>query len=345
MKKTLLKKLLAVSLALATLTFAGCQKEEPVNSDENPSENISQNDVVNQEETSQEVESTDKDEKESTKQEESSKKPVEDKTDKQDTSETKKPATNNKIIDLKSVELSKYGITSNHEISKPYSTSLGNVYLVRDYCEEYSSKTYLFVTTKEKVLVIDTGMDYLPSAIKLDNSYEIGFADLDGEKGEEIVLNMGNGGNGGAGGHDSYIYKIFESRIAEMEQPAEPDEMNGFSFRFKAPFKMVVTHECNNEEFVIEMKGNEEHEGFFDKNGTPERAEPGAMLDSYFIFEPVKLSDGSYGVRRVQYTWIASHANCAGWAETIIRYNINSKQFEVVAASFYDVDYDIYQAQ
>ena len=66
MKKSLFKKIIAVLLAFATLMFAGCQKDEPVN-EENPSESISQN--VDEETTSQEVESSDKDE-ETTKQEE-----------------------------------------------------------------------------------------------------------------------------------------------------------------------------------------------------------------------------------------------------------------------------------
>ena len=72
MKISLLKKLIAVSLAFATLMFAGCSKDEPVN-EENPSENISQN-VDESESTSQNVESTDKEETESTEKEETSKK-------------------------------------------------------------------------------------------------------------------------------------------------------------------------------------------------------------------------------------------------------------------------------
>lgn len=71
MKFSLLKKIIAVSLVFATLMFAGCQKDEPVN-DDNPSEEISQNDVVQEnnsvEETS-EVEETKPTEEETTKKE------------------------------------------------------------------------------------------------------------------------------------------------------------------------------------------------------------------------------------------------------------------------------------
>lgn len=335
MKNSLFKKIIAVSLALSTLMFAGCSKDKPV-SEESPSESITQN---IDESTTQDAESTDKEETESTK-EESSKKPAEDKTNKQEATETKKPANDKKAIDLKTVKLSQYGISSDYEISKAYPILLGNVYVVRDYCEEYLAKTYIFVTTTEKVLMIESGD--CPKGVTLNDSYEIYFADLDGEKGEEILFSMFNGGNGGP---SCYIYKVYESRIAEMEQPADPDELNGFSFRFEAPFKMVVTHECNNEESVIEMKGNEEHERFFNKNGTPAMDEPSPMFDSYLVFEPIKLSDGSYGVRRAQSVSIGSHANCAGWAETIIKYNKNTKQFAIVDANFYDADYDIYKAQ
>ncbi len=150
MKNSLFKKIIAVSLAFATLMFAGCQKDEPVNND-NPSENISQN--VDEETALQEVESTDKDE-ETTKQEETSKKPVEDKTNKQEATETKKPVTDKKIIDLKSVDLSQYGISSNNKISEPYETLKGNFYYVCDYGagENDKFKTYRFFTTDHDVM-------------------------------------------------------------------------------------------------------------------------------------------------------------------------------------------------
>ena len=61
MKESLFKKLIAILLALATLVLAGCQNNESVNED-NPLENISQNDVVNQEENSQKEETSDKEE-------------------------------------------------------------------------------------------------------------------------------------------------------------------------------------------------------------------------------------------------------------------------------------------
>ena len=56
MKKSAFKKIIAVSLAFATLMFVGCSKDEPVNNDENPSESILQNDVIN---TENNVETTD----------------------------------------------------------------------------------------------------------------------------------------------------------------------------------------------------------------------------------------------------------------------------------------------
>ena len=65
MKNSLFKKIIAVLLALATLMLAGCSKDEPVNND-NPSENISQEEVVNQEED--DVETTDLDNDDSTNQ-------------------------------------------------------------------------------------------------------------------------------------------------------------------------------------------------------------------------------------------------------------------------------------
>ncbi len=161
-----------MSLAFATLTFAGCQKDEPVNNDENPSESILQN---VDESTSKDEESTDKEETESTK-EESSKKPADDKTNKQEVTETKKFANDKKVIDLKTVKLSQYGISSDNEISKAYPISLENVYVVRDYQDEYSARTYIFVTTTDKVLMIES--EECPKEVTLNDSYEIYFANF-----------------------------------------------------------------------------------------------------------------------------------------------------------------------
>lgn len=287
--------IIAVVVIILGLVFLGPDKDTGA---ENPSENITQNEEMN------EIVNWEG-----------------------DTFEAVKEA-----IDLNSVDLSEYGISDDHEISTPYPVSDGFVYVVRDFIDEWSSKTYVFYTTADKVIYGETESDIPRFEGSIDEVIYITSADLDGVSGEEIVLNMPNGGNAG---YESYILKINEDEVIVMQSFFGMEDANGFSFRFEAPFKMVVTNEIDDDEYIIDMKGNEEHERFFDAEGNPEMDGPEPMMDGYFIFEPVQIDDG-YGVRRVQHTSIASHANCAGFAETVVKY-VDGK-FEVVDARFLSAD-------
>ncbi len=254
MKKSLFKKIIAVSLAFVTLMFAGCQKDEPVNNDENPSESISQN--VDEETTSQEVESSDKDE-ETTKQEETSKKEVEDTTDE----DSVKLDIMKETIDLNSVDLTKYGLTKDNDISVPYPTSLGCVYVVRDYGKE-EEQTYLFVTTKDKVMYLNTEF---PSygQIPVEKAHSLTTGDLDGKKGEEIVLLANTGGNGGAGIYCNGIYKINNGKIVEMTISDEAP----FEVSLEAPYTVVFRNKKLN--FEEKIVCDTDYEMLFDEKGNP----------------------------------------------------------------------------
>ncbi|MBQ8765221.1 MAG: hypothetical protein IJZ16_00275 [Clostridia bacterium] len=260
MKKSLFKKILAISLAFATLTFAGCQNNEPV-VDDNPSENISQN---VDEETSQEVESTDKNETESTKQEESSQE-----IDKNQSSiddimgvGATAPTVMKETIDLKSIDLKKYGLTDDNDISVPYPTSLGCAYVVRDYGKA-EEQTYLFVTTKDKVMYLNTEF---PSAgrIPVEEAHSLSTGDLDSEKGEEIVLLANTGGNGGAGIFCNGIYKISNGKIIEMKISNEEP----FKVSLEAPYTVVFKNKKLN--FEEKIVCDSDYESLFDDNGNPE---------------------------------------------------------------------------
>lgn len=252
MKKTLFKKVLAVLLALATLIFAGCQKDEPVN-DDNPSENISQSDenqvavddIMGMEESH--------------------------------------PTVMKETIDLHSVDLSKYGLTNDYEVSIPYPMSLGCAYVVRDYGKE-EEQTYLFVTTKDNVMYFNTEF---PSSGRLPltgeysyETYSLKTADLDGEKGEEIVLLANTGGNGGAGVYCNGIYKIDNGKIVEMKISDEKP----FEVTLEAPYTVVFKNEKLDYEEKIVCEWDSE--ALFDDAGNPDM--------SSMYFEEYGSYDGGF---------------------------------------------------
>lgn len=178
-EKTMFKRVIAVLLALATLIFAGCQKDKPVN-DDNPSENISQN-MQDDKLTVEQL-------------------PVMDNT-----------------IDLRSIKLSNDTcVTEKYEIGVPYPTSLGTVYLVREHLTE-KSLTYLFVATQDNYMYeLLPNIGFFSILEYGIGAYEIYTANVDNEPGEEILLMTNTGGNGGRGSWELGVYKITEKGIERM---------------------------------------------------------------------------------------------------------------------------------
>ena len=162
-------------------------------------------------------------------------------------------------IDLNSMDLnSEFNIRENHEISVPYSTSLGTVYLVREYLTE-KTLTYLFVATQDKV-IYETVADVGHAA----TDYILQCADVDGEPGEEIILLVNTGGNGGAGIYISAVWKIGDNVIKSLNFSDEAP----FEISRKAPFTVVFENKDLNykKEFVCKT----DSESFFDETGKPE---------------------------------------------------------------------------
>jgi hypothetical protein len=324
----------AVVAIVLGVVFLAPDKDASV---DNPTENIT--DVMNQDEVAdvteeiteaEEIteEATEESTEESTKAEESEYIP-----EGPGVVDIKKPEVMSDTLWLSANVAADHGAWISCEISLPYPTSLGTVYVVKE-TGRGEEDTFLFVVRQKDVLCANLGL-VIPEYASLEDIY-VKTVDLDGEAGEEIILNLFNGGQGGAGGFSSYIYKITKNKLVEMKQPDGVYEGTGFTATLRAPYEIVVTNKYNDEKCVISAKGNEEHEGFFDAKGNPENSGCSLGCDSFFTFEPVELEDGSYGVRRLQYSYIGSHANCSGYAETVIKYSANKKAFEVVSANFYE---------
>ncbi len=172
-------------------------------------------------------------------------------------------------IDLNTIGLSEYGISDDHEISKAHPSSLGSVYLVRDFGAE-EIKTYLFVTTQDEVMYMDTETvcgGRISVAESDTGAYTVQFANVDGKDGEEILLLTDTGGNGGKGIHETTVWKINDNKI----QPIHFSDEEVFDVTLKAPFTVVF----KNEElgYEKELVCEEDSESLFDDNGNPDTDE------------------------------------------------------------------------
>jgi hypothetical protein len=140
----------AVVAIVLGVVFLAPDKDASV---DNPSESISQSDVVNQEESE-----------------------VTDATEPEETTP----------IDLTAVDLSQYGLSSNYEISEPFPTTKGNYYYVCDYGAgaEDEFEEYRFFTTEDNVMYVSLGVANVESYI---NPYEYIFYDINNDGVEELI--------------------------------------------------------------------------------------------------------------------------------------------------------------
>ena len=296
--------MISLILVFIAVGVAGIVLKKSGNNEEKPSENIS---AYNSQQNETETDAV-----------------ISEALSESETEETKK-----KYIDLRQIDITEYGIRDDCEVSEHKVTEYGNVYLVRDMGDENVLRTFVFVTTQKDIVYIDTGYG-IPGDISL-KFVDFYTVDLDGEDGEEIILNMNLGGVGGFGSYGSLIYKYSDGKLSEMKQPDEGYDETGFKAKLTAPYKIIVTNEYNDEKTVVDVKGKKE---FFDEEGKPFNNGVEIYCDSFYEFKPVKLEDGSYGVERKQYTSLGYHMNYVGDAVTVIKFSPDKDSFEVISARF-----------
>lgn len=240
------------------------------------------------------------------------------------------PTVMKETIDLHSVDLTEYGLTKDNEISIPYPMSIGCAYVVRDYGED-EEQTYLFVTTEDKVMYLNTEF---PSAGRLPvkEVYSLKIADLDGEKGEEIVLLANTGGNGGAGIYCNGIYKISNGRIAEMKISDEKT----FEVSLEAPY--TVTFKNEKLDYEEKLVCEKDSEALFDDKGNPDMSsmyfeEYGSYDGGFFSPHKVEVYTNDEGQPCVSFTsWsYLSRSFDEEEVESVVEYSYNSEtnQFEI----------------
>ena len=271
---------------------------------DDPTENIT--DVVNQDEVAEDV------------------------ADEAEDAENTEMMIMRETIDLRSVDLTKYGLTKDVEISVPYPTSLGCVYVVRDYGKT-DEQTYLFVTTNDDVMYLNTEF---PSAgrIPIEDAHSLKTANLDGKDGEEVVLLANTGGSGGAGIFCNGIYKISNGKIVEMEISNEEP----FEISLEAPYTVVF----ENKKFDYEEKivCDNDSEALFDEKGNPDMSslyyEERDSYDGGF-YAPHETGiytndDGQPAVWFTSYSYLSRSVD-EKTVESVVEYSYNSEsnKFEI----------------
>ena len=221
----------------------------------------------------------------------------------------------------------------------------GKVYLLAD--DRYggamsTSDHYLLVTVSQKetinrkMYIMDlTPENYSYSSAKSAYLY---FADLDGDKDCEIILQECKDLTGGAGQWLSRIYD-FNDGIEEIFTSYDSDNRyfeTGFSCTLLKDKMIKINNSFTNYTLEFEVKRkNEEYftDWWYDEDGNPK--DHTLQVDSFYEFEPQDV-DGDEVSEIVckQYTSLYSHNDYVGSAVSVLKYNTDTKEFYVSDASF-----------
>lgn len=183
-------------------------------------------------------------------------------------------------------------------------------HLVEDI-ERYKNR-YIVVDTGERILIKE-----LHNGVGNNKVY---FVDVDGEKGEEIVLHIDFGGNGGYGSYAGVIYKVEKDVISTIFD-SETDKLvtGAFESRLEAPFKAVVYCKNVGYEKTLDLTNwnLSDKKYFYDSEGNPS-VDYGVDFDSFYKFEPKDVDkDGIYEIVCRQYASLGSHVSCVGFTECV----------------------------
>lgn len=217
----------------------------------------------------------------------------------------------------------------------------GRVYLLSD--DRYGGScmpcdNYIAILINGKLIVKDIAK--LPAYFG-----DITLSDIDGDGDSEIILQETISITGGCGGYLSRVFDFKDSELIEMFSSI--DENNnyfdtGYSITVLKNKKFIIKNRFSgySEEFTDQRKTDDYYDGFwYDINGNPGNQE--IMVDSFYEFSPINIdNDESYEVLCKQYVSLIGHADGLGHAKTILKYNKNSKQFEIIDTEFM---YDSYE--
>jgi hypothetical protein len=218
-------------------------------------------------------------------------------------------------------------------------TSSRYVYLFNDYQKYGENRIYhdssLVIETDSKILLRDLAND------NYSGSYgeEIYVCDVDDDGIDEVVLQQTVGMTGGAGQYLSRIFKVVDDEIIQLFNSSSICLYNtGFSCVLKDDYKMEVQNIFTGYSITLDMIGTKKYSGiYFDEAGKviSNVHFENIVCDSFMEFIPKDVdNDGTFEVACLQYVSLYGHSDGIGYAKSILKFNKNTKMFEVVGSEF-----------
>lgn len=196
---------------------------------------------------------------------------------------------------------------------------------------------YLAIVSKDKLIVKDT------SAWKDQACYSgyIELHDFDGDSDNEIVLQEIVGMTGGAGSYLSRVFDFKDGEIIEIFSSLDSEENygnidTGFSIKLLDNHRFEINNSITgySETFQAKQKSEEYFKWWYTDKGELKK-DTTIMVDSFAEFVPVDIDgDYVYEIKCKQYVSLIGHSDGIGWANTVLKYNIELECFEIVEASF-----------
>jgi len=207
-----------------------------------------------------------------------------------------------------------------------------NVFTVAYVLEDASSssqQTYLFLKLANKFLLYELASKSFEDDLFL--------CDIDGDSIQEIILQQCLGLSGGAGSYLSRVFRVEEETITEIFTTSANNNYFDFDTGFDSAFledkKLLITNETVNYQIVLDISSRYRDE-FFDSSGKCAR-DIHIWCDSFYEFIPKDIdNDNIYEIVCKQYVSLDGHADGIGYAISVLKYNAEAEQFEIIEASF-----------
>lgn len=180
---------------------------------------------------------------------------------------------------------------------------------------------------------VDTGAQVLqkeldPNVIPYSGA-TLRFADVDGDAIQEILVQQDTGGLGGMGIFNTWVLKVADGDIAVVCENFDPVG-TGFAGRFLEDYQLEVTNSHTGYAEIFDMQ--ERYAAVMSSSDTLSCT---LQLDPFFVFEPTDVDgDGVSEILCKQYASLFAHADYAGIACSILKFDPEAQTFVVTDAWF-----------
>ena len=179
---------------------------------------------------------------------------------------------------------------------------------------------------------VDTGRQVLKKVLEsrvfpmpADSLY---LGDVDGDGVQEILVHDNTGGVGGFGLWRTWVLKVEGNDIRILFENFNEFD-TGFESRFLNGYQMEVKNRLTDYTLVFDL--NEGHKNYI--AASKELPDGNITLDPFYVFEPQDAdNDGISEILCKQYTSYHSHADYTGTACSVLKFNPQTQEFEVIDA-------------